>query len=181
MSDEKPNIFLSYSSKDKMLAEWLKATIETHVNVNVFVAALDIKTSEEWLKTICQRLDGAEALILLLTSNSVKSEWVSFEFGYFYKRSERASVQKCYVLIYPNRVELPRPIESSNLQVASISEKGKLLDVFEQLRSRFGVNDVTFDIEQVMASLTTILVPPVMFRQIPVKGRTKRKKEFPRS
>ena len=180
MSDKKQTLFLSHSSGDSHLVTWLKETLETYVNVEVFTS--DIKTSENWFETIAQHLDSAEALILLLTPTTLKkSDWVWFEFGYFYRDSQKATVKKCYPLC--KNVETPGLLRDLHIEAASISDRENLLGVFEQLRSQFGDNDTEFDIDKVMAEIKGLTKPSM--KQVPfegLSGSTKRSRKLrPRS
>lgn len=73
-------IFLSYSSKDKIVAGEIKKTLE-EFDLEVFVAHDDISPSEEWEKTILQNLDSTDIFLPLISTSFKLSPWVDQETG----------------------------------------------------------------------------------------------------
>lgn len=74
------DIFLSYSSSDAALATELRESLSLHA-ANVFMASRSISVSERWEREIRDAICGARLVVLLLTPNSVRSDWVLFECG----------------------------------------------------------------------------------------------------
>lgn len=87
-------VFISHSSKDKILAGDLKKCLE-RFGLDVFVAHKDIKPSEEWQNEILRQLDRAHIFMALLTKNFKKSLWTDQEFGIASKT--RARILPLYV------------------------------------------------------------------------------------
>jgi hypothetical protein len=102
---ERPRIFLSYSTKDKVLARQIKVQI-SRKGYSVFLAHEDLKISQEWVSEIRKELRLCDVYVALLTENFRKSEWTDQEAGYALSRSKRKE-KKC--LILPITVH---PIES---------------------------------------------------------------------
>jgi hypothetical protein len=73
-------VFVSHSSKDKVLAVKIKEGLE-RFGLEVFVAHEDINPSEEWPDTIRNELKRAHIFIALLTKAFRKSLWTDQEFG----------------------------------------------------------------------------------------------------
>jgi hypothetical protein len=73
-------VFVSHSSKDKILANRIKKCIE-RFGLEVFVAHDDIKPSEEWQEKIRKELKRAHVFIAILTKAFRKSLWTDQEFG----------------------------------------------------------------------------------------------------
>ena len=88
MSDhriEKPNLFISHASSDGQFANVLKSEIEKVFadGVNVFCTSATgaIGPATDWLSSIEQRLDVAQAVIVLVTPLSIERPWLWFEVG----------------------------------------------------------------------------------------------------
>jgi len=72
--------FLSYSTKDRLLAGRVKQRI-TYWGIDVFLAHEDIKPSKEWQDEIIRNLRGCSVFIPLLTKHFGQSEWTDQESG----------------------------------------------------------------------------------------------------
>lgn len=83
MSDNKPlkKIFVSYSRKNSEFAEQLTKEL-TKKGADVWFDQLSIQPGETWDGSIDRALDEADAILLILSKASVKSENVMDEVGY---------------------------------------------------------------------------------------------------
>jgi len=72
--------FLSYSTKDKLLAGRVKQCL-TYWGIDVFLAHEDIRPSKEWQNEIIENLRGCNIFIPLLTKHFRRSEWTDQESG----------------------------------------------------------------------------------------------------
>ena len=75
-------IFLSYSNLDIEFVSLLRERL-MDLGHGLFVAGEDIKVGEEWNNEIKKSLESADIFIPILTDNSIKSNWVIYEFGVF--------------------------------------------------------------------------------------------------
>ncbi len=74
------NIFISYSSKDKELANKISDTM-TNEDVVVFVADNSINFGESIPKNIEKAIKKCDLFVVLWSKNSKRSEWVQQEIG----------------------------------------------------------------------------------------------------
>lgn len=126
-----PRVFLSYSFRDKDLAERVSGALavsgfQVHREDEFSLAGQQLSAA------IPQRIGDAEVLIQLLTANSNASEWVAREFAYAVARRD----QKHDLIILPivfDKEQLPEPVrdwwffdlsgmELSDLALAKIKE-----------------------------------------------------------
>ena len=126
-----PRVFLSYSFRDKDLAERMSGALavsgfQVHREDEFSLAGQQLSAA------IPQRIGDAEVLIQLLTANSNASEWVAREFAYAVARRD----QKHDLIILPivfDKEQLPEPVrdwwffdlsgmELSDLALAKIKE-----------------------------------------------------------
>jgi hypothetical protein len=73
-------IFLSHSSKDKLLAASIQQELLQY-GLEVFVAHSDIHPSEEWQQTILKELKRCHIFMPLLTNSFRTSDWTDQETG----------------------------------------------------------------------------------------------------
>ena len=71
-------LFLSHSSKDKVLARRLARDLKS-VHIDVWLDQWEIGIGEEFVQCIEHGVDEADFVIVLLTRTSVTSEWVNRE------------------------------------------------------------------------------------------------------
>lgn len=74
------DVFLSYSAKDQELADTLAADIG-HAGLTCFLAPKSIRAGEPWADRIRAELQSCRCLVVLLSPNSIQSEWVTTEWG----------------------------------------------------------------------------------------------------
>jgi hypothetical protein len=70
--------FISYSSKDTIFAQILEAYLETS-GVLCWFAPLEMQPGDWILPTLVEAIKEHDKLILILSEDSIKSEWVKFE------------------------------------------------------------------------------------------------------
>jgi len=104
-------IFISYSRKDKMIAEAFKIIQEAAGN-DVFFDVDDIRTGEDWQAAIARAIDEADYLQLFWSENSATSEWCGYEWEY--TLNYRCKDNKCREFIRPVwwADPMPKPPES---------------------------------------------------------------------
>lgn len=74
-------IFISYSSKDKILSGLFKQCFETYTGFQVFLAHDDISPALEWELEIIKNLKETDVIIPLITDNYRSSEFTDQELG----------------------------------------------------------------------------------------------------
>lgn len=77
---ESIEIFLSYSSKDKVVAGEIKSQLDDF-GLEAFLAHEDIAPSLEWQEVILQRLESCNIFIPLISQNFKESDWTNQEAG----------------------------------------------------------------------------------------------------
>lgn len=80
------NVFISYSTEDKIIAGSLCAQLVAH-GIHSFLAHDEIQIADDWKAKILQELNFADAMIALLSINFLSSAWTGHELGYFYAKS----------------------------------------------------------------------------------------------
>lgn len=106
-------IFISYSRKDKLIAEAFKVIQEAAGN-DVFFDVDDIRTGEDWQAAIARAIDEADYLQLFWSEHSAESEWCGYEWDY--ALTYRCKENKCREFIRPVwwTAPMPPPPDSLN-------------------------------------------------------------------
>lgn len=99
-------IFISYSRKDKLIAEAFKVIQEAAGN-DVFFDVDDIRTGEDWKAAIARAIDEADYLQLFWSEHSSTSEWCGYELDY--ALNYRCKENKCREFIRPVWWNAPMP------------------------------------------------------------------------
>ena len=145
------NIFLSYSRKDKDFAKKVAEDLE-EAGHDVWWDITDIDGGDRWAKEIQEGLNQSQILVLIVSSNSVVSEWVEKEFLYASSRN-----MKIVPLIYEH---CDLPIWLLNLQYIDISGENydinfqQILEACEKFGRRSG--DAKASPSKISARLTHI-------------------------
>jgi hypothetical protein len=94
------SLFISYSTKDELLARRLHADLQAN-GVRCWFASEDIKTGEKIRDRINQEIHVQETFLLLLSKYSVASTWVEYEV--------EAALEKEYrqkrAILFPIRID----------------------------------------------------------------------------
>src|SRR5215203_2496287 len=77
--DNMKNVFISYSRKDIDFARKLAADLEK-AGYDVWWDITDLRGGDDWVSTLPAAIAAADFFIILLTPNSVASEWVRKEY-----------------------------------------------------------------------------------------------------
>lgn len=75
-----PDIFISYSSKDEELAQFVRKHLEAQ-ELSVFLASISLEPGERWTPKIIEQLRGAEWVCLLASKDALASPNVQMEMG----------------------------------------------------------------------------------------------------
>jgi hypothetical protein len=77
-------IFLSHNTRDREWCEWLKASAE-ELGIRAYLAEHDVQPGENLAKKVMDAIDASEAVVVLLSSNSVEAPYVHQEIGWALK------------------------------------------------------------------------------------------------
>ena len=83
-----PEVFLSYSSRDRDLAERLARDLSKQ-GIPVFLEQDSLEPGHRWEEQIRNALERAEAMVVLLTPASLDSQWVTMEWRVGLESSSR--------------------------------------------------------------------------------------------
>ncbi len=104
------DIFISYSSKDKVVADTVVATMETN-GMRCWVAPRDIKPGADWAESITKAIDNCTIVLLIFSTNSNQSKRVRDEI--FYSIAEEKT-------LIPFRIENLDPTGAMRLHLSSL-------------------------------------------------------------
>lgn len=88
MSEQKPSVFISYASEDSIFVELVKMKLIA-ASIEVWLDQDSLNAGEEWRKGIDQGIVGCDALIVVLTPESTKSSYVTYEWAYALGRMKK--------------------------------------------------------------------------------------------
>ena len=74
------DVFISYSSKDSLIAKNLKNVLEK-INVDAFMSELSIEPGKKWKDEIISKMSDAKWVIFLMSKNAKASMAVAHEVG----------------------------------------------------------------------------------------------------
>jgi len=74
------DVFLSYNSKDRVLAGRIKENLE-QFGISVFLAHSDMEGGERWEREIIHRIRICDVVLVLLTPRFRRSKWTDHEVG----------------------------------------------------------------------------------------------------
>ena len=103
-------VFVSHISKEAALAEVLQKNIEKHFLglIKVFVSSdgASIEAGDDWLRSLREALEGAQAVVVLCSKDSVGRPWVNFEAGAAWLR-DVPIIPVCHTDLTPAALPLP--------------------------------------------------------------------------
>ncbi len=100
-------IFISYSRKDMDFVRKLAGDLET-AGYDVWWDITDLQGGDDWVKTIPQAISSSQYFIVVLTPNSVESEWVRKEY------TQALSLRKKIIPILLVPCEMPFALNTIN-------------------------------------------------------------------
>ncbi|MCQ2752423.1 MAG: TIR domain-containing protein, partial [Coriobacteriales bacterium] len=74
----KPSVFISYSSKDREIADYLKLTLENN-NISCWMAPYSIPSGSDYAESIPKGIASCDFFLIVLSKNSMDSIWVPKE------------------------------------------------------------------------------------------------------
>jgi hypothetical protein len=88
MEREKPTVFISYSTEDSVFAELVKMKLNA-VNIDVWMDQANLNAGEEWRNEIDLGIINADAVVLIITPESCKSSYVTYEWAFAIGRKKK--------------------------------------------------------------------------------------------
>jgi hypothetical protein len=141
----KPKLFISHASSDGDFANAVKQEIEKVFanGIEVFCTSSPgaIGVGVDWLSEIEKRLEGTQAVIVIVTPISIERPWLWFEIGATWNKG-RAGGCRIYPLCAPeiDFGNLPSPLD--RLQALSMGRVQDLKILFEALIGQFGFGKI---------------------------------------
>ena len=102
-------IFLSHNARDRKWCEWLKASAE-ELGIRAYLAEHDVRPGENLAKKIMEAIDASEAVVVLLSSNSVEAPYVHQEIGWALK-AKKLIIPLVQPGIPPDRLAMLQGVE----------------------------------------------------------------------
>ena len=88
MEEQKPGVFISYSSEDSVFADLLKMKLDK-ASIKVWIDKTRLNAGEEWRNEIDLGIIDCDALILIVTPESCKSSYVTYEWAFAIGRKKK--------------------------------------------------------------------------------------------
>lgn len=130
----KPTLFISHITEEKDLANLLKDEInKKFMNMfNIFVSSDgdSISAGSEWFNTIKTYLNEADVMVVLVSKESIKKPWLSFELGAGWMK-KIPTIPLCHTDMIVG--QLPSPI--NQLQALSITNEDNMMQLIKTLES----------------------------------------------
>lgn len=82
-------VFIGYSSEDNDKAQYIFDCLGRIVQIQPYKAEIYLQFGEDFKKKIQNELDTSQFMIVLLTNNGIRSQWVNQEIGYAYALKKR--------------------------------------------------------------------------------------------
>lgn len=108
-------IFISYSRKDIDFARKLAGDLET-AGYDVWWDITDLRGGDDWVRNIPEAIKTSQYFIVVLTPNSIESEWVRKEY------TQALSLRKKIIPIMLTSCEVPFALNTINFVNFSIGE-----------------------------------------------------------
>ncbi len=97
--EKKQKVFISYSRKDIKFARRLAADLE-EAGFDIWWDISDLKGGDDWVRFIPAAIQASQFFVVLLSPDSIQSEWVAKEYSYALRLRKRivpAMIRQCDV------------------------------------------------------------------------------------
>ena len=135
------NVFISHNYKDKPMARRL-ADLLTNYGIKAWIDESEIKIGDSLIEKIRSGLDYMDYLVVLISKNSVESEWVKKELDIAMNR-EIEGKRVVTVPILAGKCELPGFLKGK--LYADMSTAKKFKENIPRLLNRFNVSEIGVD------------------------------------
>jgi len=172
-------IFVSYSSKDRQIAEDIVKVL-MRSQANVWFDTVNITPGNTILEEITRGIQSAQLLILVVSKHSLKSSWVNYEWTSFIDHRLRSHSPVYIIPVLIGDVRLPdaiarfRAIKLTN----SRSSYQKIADSAEELVARYahkkrGFHAISCEqIDRIVTKSTTIIKQTITVRPFDKEFKT---------
>jgi len=110
--ETKPTLFISYSNKDEELAHILEDRLKEY-GIKIVYDKIIFDSGGDYQKDLLKSLINADAIIVLITSNSISSPYVMKELGMARSVAQESQGKKLLLPIIYGDVEIPNSIKDS--------------------------------------------------------------------
>ena len=111
--------FISYSRKDKLIAEQIRDHIILLDSKHyVFLDSRDITTGEDWEQRLQFEIENSDFIILILSVSSLESDWVEKETRWAIREESKSGLKKLFVYKIDN-AETPEFLTSRQILIVS--------------------------------------------------------------
>ena len=111
-------VFISYTAKDQKIAEEIKRNLSNAFrgHIEFFFAHHDIQAGDAWKDEIISNIEESNAIISIITKNSINKPWIFIEWSAFWIASK-----KYYILVADdvNVTDLVSPMQERQLTYIS--------------------------------------------------------------
>jgi hypothetical protein len=139
-------IFISYSRKDTDFVRKLAGDLET-AGYDVWWDITDLQGGDDWVSTIPQAISTSQFIIVVLTPNSIESEWVRKEY------TQALSLRKKIIPIMLTPTSVPFALNTINFVNFAV---GEYPDNFKKLLSPLGFTGTPPVVEPYKKALLSI-------------------------
>lgn len=134
----KPSVFLSHSSADKIFARNLAKDLQ-NCGVYVWIDEGEIKLGDSLIEKISEGIDKMNYLLVVLSTNSIKSNWVRKEVNLAITEEIKGQEIKVLPLILD---DVSIPLFLRDKLYADFSDPTKYSDSFKEITSKLGLNPI---------------------------------------
>lgn len=153
-----PRIFISYSRKDMDFVRKLAGDLET-AGYDVWWDITDLRGGDDWVRVIPEAISSSQHFIVVLTPNSVESEWVRKEY------TQALNLRKKIIPIMLLPCEVPFALNTINFVDFSV---GEYPDNFNKLLAPLGYSGQRLDVTPYKKPFPASLPPAFLKFGIPV-------------
>jgi hypothetical protein len=116
------NVFISYSHKDSEVADVLLRELSKQ-GLDVW-SDRNIEPGADWNEEITHALKEADVYLLLVTPNSIASQWANFEMGVALSRQEKSHVIPVLLknVMIPPHLSSLQYVDGRNVDTSKLSE-----------------------------------------------------------
>jgi hypothetical protein len=123
------SFFISYSMEDKEFVTMLHRDLQD-AGINCWLDSKDLVVGEKWQKKLKETIAQQKQFLLILSENSIKSDWVRYEL----KKAQEIQEQKGEIRLFPIRID-DAIFTTSELAFSSIASQIQIAD-FEEWRDK---------------------------------------------
>ncbi|HKO58709.1 MAG TPA: toll/interleukin-1 receptor domain-containing protein [Thermoanaerobaculia bacterium] len=126
-------VFISYSANDEFMVRNIVDQLNAR-GVETYCSAMDSQVGDGIVESVEKNLADADHFLVLLTPNSIKSDWVKIEIGAALFREKKMRIVP--ILMYLDRNRIPKPIDRLQIVSLDIKDIDRYYDEVAGWRSR---------------------------------------------